>query len=275
LSRFKVINLSDLFSRFLLKSIFSIAIGQDKLKFYQTLDWQSEAVKIENPSLSYPAYYKNENFHGIDRGYLNEIAAITYDKVTSIACPPSELKIRQNLMALIEGQPKQILDLGCGTGSSTLMLKKAYKQATVIGLDLSPYMLVLAKHKAKQAGLEIQFQHGLAESTDFETASFDLITVSMLLHETPTRISQSIIQECFRLLKPKGQLIILDGNQKKLRHADLLIRIFQEPYSKVYAAGNVDNWMLNHGFENASTEYIGWIHQVSRSFKPNLSLRSS
>ncbi|MGF1486947.1 MAG: class I SAM-dependent methyltransferase [Prochloraceae cyanobacterium] len=271
LSIFKVIDLSGLFVRFFFEPIFSVWIGSDKLQFYQTLDWQSEAARFENRNLSYPDYYKNENFHGIDRGYLNEIAAITYDAVTSLACPPNETKIRQQLMSEIISQPKRILDLGCGTGTSTLMLKEAYPQAKVIGLDLSPYMLVVADYKAKLAGLEIELQHGLAEDTGFEAASFDLITISMLLHETPTHISELIIQECFRLLKPRGQLIILDGNQTKLSRADWLIKIFQEPYSQVYAAGNVDDWAIQNGFENTGTKYVGWIHQVSQSTKPNIS----
>jgi len=58
----------------------------------------------------------------------------------------------------------RILDLGCGTGSTTL-LKQAFPQAEVIGLDLSPYMLVRAEHKAKAAGLDIHWRHGNAEQT--------------------------------------------------------------------------------------------------------------
>jgi ubiquinone/menaquinone biosynthesis C-methylase UbiE len=45
------------------------------------------------------------------------------------------------------------------------MLKQAFPQAVVIGLDLSPYMLVVADYKAQQTGLNIQWQHGLAEDT--------------------------------------------------------------------------------------------------------------
>lgn len=267
MSIFKVIDLPGLFARSFLKSIFSVWIGKDKLQFYQTLDWQSEGASFENPNVSYPDYYKTKNFHGINNGYLNEIAAITYDTVTSFASLPNETWIRQSLMIAIVGQPRRILDLGCGTATSTLMLKEAYRQATVIGLDLSPYMLVVADYKAQLAGLEIELQHGLAKSTEFETASFDLITISMLLHETPTYISELIIQECFRFLKPRGQLIILDGNQTKLRGVNWLIKIFQEPYSQIYAAGNVDDWMRKNGFENVETKYVGWIHQVTQGFK--------
>ncbi|MEW6495815.1 MAG: methyltransferase domain-containing protein [Cyanobacteriota bacterium] len=251
-----------------LKPIIRVLIGEDKLRFYETIDWQHESDRFRQSGLIYPHYYSSQNFHGIEGGYLNTVAAITYDAVTAFASPPNETEIRQQLMNTIDGQPKRILDLGCGTGSATLMLKQAFEQAIVIGLDLSPYMLVVADYKAQQAGLNIQWQHGLAEDTGLEEASFDLVTASFLLHETPPKISQLILQECFRLVKPGGQLIILDGNQKRLRHADWLIKLFQEPYSKVYAAESVEDWMKAAGFEAVQTDYVGWIQQVTCGIKP-------
>jgi ubiquinone/menaquinone biosynthesis C-methylase UbiE len=258
----------NLIGQFFLKSIMSVLLGKDKLQFYSSIDWQQESDRFRQADLIYPHYYTSQNFHGIKDGYLNSIAAITYDVVTAFASPPSETWIRKQLIAAIEQKPRKILDLGCGTGSTTLMLKQAFPQAAVIGLDLSPYMLVVADYKAQQAGLNIQWQHGLAENTGLEEASFDLITASFLLHETPPKISQLILQEGFRLIQPGGQLIILDGNQRRLRHADWLIKIFQEPYSKVYAAGSVDDWMKTARFEAVRTEYIGWIDQVTNGIKP-------
>jgi ubiquinone/menaquinone biosynthesis C-methylase UbiE len=255
--------------QFFLKSMMSVLIGKDKLRFYSSIDWQQESDRFRKADLIYPHYYSSQNFHGIEGGYLNSVAAITYDAVTAFASPPSETWIRQQLISAIEQKPRKILDLGCGTGSATLMLKQAFGQAVVMGLDLSPYMLVVAEKKAQQAGLEIQWRHGLAENTGLEEASFDLVTASFLLHETPPKISQLILREGFRLIKPGGQLIILDGNQKRLRHADWLIKIFQEPYSKVYAAGSVDDWMKTARFKAVQTKYVGWINQVTCAIKPN------
>ncbi len=252
----------------LLKSMLRVLIGEDKLRFYQTIDWQQQSDRFRKAGLIYPHYYSSQNFHGIEGGYLNSVAAMTYDPVTAFASPPNETWIRQQLISAIEQKPKRILDLGCGTGSATLMLKQAFGQAVVVGLDLSPYMLVVANYKAQQAGLNIQWQHGLAENTGLEEASFDLVTASFLLHETPPKISQLILKQCFRLIKPGGQVIILDGNQKRLRHADWLIKLFQEPYSKVYAAESVDDWMKTAGFEAVRTKYVGWIQQVTRGIKP-------
>ena len=257
-----------LIGRLFFKSMIRVLIGQDNQQLYDTLNWRQACDRFRQADLIYPNYYSTENFHGIEGGYLTSVAAVTYDAITAYASPPNETWIRQQLITSIQNQPRQILDLGCGTGSTTLMLKQALPSARVIGLDLSPYMLTVAAHKAQQADLSIQWRHGLAEATGLETAAFDLITVSMVLHETPPHISQLILQEGFRLLKPGGQIIVLDGNQKVLRHMDWLIKLLREPYSKVYAAERVDDWLRTAQFEAVNTRYVGWIHQVTHGFKP-------
>ncbi|GAB4231253.1 MAG: class I SAM-dependent methyltransferase [Stanieria sp.] len=252
-----------------LQPIFNVLIERESLQqLAESIDWQTESDRLTNSDLVYPQYYSSQNFHGIKNGYLTSGAAVTYDPVTQYVLPPNETWVRQDLIQVIAGKPRRILDLGCGTGSTTIMLKQAFPDAEVIGLDLSPYMLVMAEYKAKQAGLNIQWQHGKAEATNFANQQFDLVTASLLFHETPPAISQAILEECFRLLVPGGQVIILDGNQKTLRHTEWLTNIFEEPYIQAYAAGSVDAWLGAAGFENIRTEEVWWTNQVSWGQKP-------
>nr|ADO19154.1 methyltransferase [Nostoc flagelliforme str. Sunitezuoqi] len=97
------------------------------------------------------------------------------------------------------------------------MLKQAFPEAEVIGLDLSPYMLVRAEDKARNAGLGIVWRHGNAEKTGFRDATFDLVTASLLFHETPDAVSQAILRESFRLLVAGGQVLTqpeFDGKKR-------------------------------------------------------------
>jgi ubiquinone/menaquinone biosynthesis C-methylase UbiE len=261
-------NQDTLWERFL-KPIIRPLIDEKKLKeLSDSIDWEKESEILTQPNLVYPEYYRSQNFHGIEKGYLNSSAAVTYDPITQYVLPPNETWVRQGVIEAVKGKPRKILDLGCGTGSTTILLKQAFRDAEVIGLDLSPYMLVMAEYKTKQLGLEITWRHGLAEATGLEKESFDLVTASLLFHETPPSISELILQECFRLLIPSGEVIILDGNQKNLRFMTWLTEVFEEPYIKNYAAGSVDAWMGKAQFAEVKTEDLWLIHQVTTGIKP-------
>ncbi|MCU0525639.1 MAG: methyltransferase domain-containing protein [Elainella sp. Prado103] len=256
-----------LFDRFL-APMFNFLIDREALlKYRQSKDWQAERDRLERSEVVYPSYYQ-QNFHGVKNGYLSVDAAITYDPITQYVLPPNETWVRKELIDRIQGQPRRILDLGCGTGSTTLLLKKAFPQSEVIGLDLSPYMLVVAEDKAQPLGLTIRWLHGNAEHTGFPDSSFDLVTASLLFHETPPLVACNILQECFRLLRSGGEVLILDGNQATLRQTDWLTQVFEEPYIKDYAAGRLDQWMETAGFAEVNTSEVWWVHQVSRGVKP-------
>ncbi len=256
-----------LFERFL-APVFSFVIDREALlRYRQSRDWETDSQPFRQPGLDYPAYYQ-QNFHGIQGGYLTVDAAITYDPVTQYVLPPNEDWVRRGLIERVRCQPRRVLDLGCGTGSTTLLLKKAFPEAEVIGLDLSPYMLLVAADKAERAGLKLELKQGNAEQTGFPEVSFDLVTASLLFHETPPLVSCNILQEAFRLLKPGGEVVILDGNQATLRQTEWLTQVFEEPYIRDYAAGNLSDWMATAGFGEVETEEVWWVNQVTRGVKP-------
>ncbi len=252
-----------------LSPVVRLLIDEEGLRRYaDSVDWEKEGDRFRQANVTIPSYYSSQNFHGIKGGYLNPGAAVSYDPITQYVLAPNETLVRQALIDSIQVKPRRILDLGCGTGSTTLMLKQAFPQAEVIGLDLSPYMLVRAEHKAKAAGLDIQWRHGNAEETGLADASFDLVTAALLFHETPPSVSQAILRESLRLLVAGGQVIILDGNQKTLGQLDWLNNVFEEPYIREYAAGSVDAWMGAARFEAVKTQDFWWIHQVTSGVKP-------
>ncbi|NEO27858.1 MAG: methyltransferase domain-containing protein [Kamptonema sp. SIO4C4] len=252
-----------------LKPIVRSWIDEDQLqRFAKSVDWETECDRLANPQLIYPAYYQSQNFHGIEGGYLTPGAAVSYDPITQYFLPPNETWVRQAAIDKIGGSPRRILDLGCGTGSTTLLLKQAFPDAEVIGVDLSPYMLFMADYKAKQQQLSIRWKHAKAEATGFPEASFDVVTASLLFHEIPVSTAQTILAEAFRLLTPGGQIIILDGNQETLHQTAWLTEIFEEPYIKEYAQGSLNQWLQVAQFVAVQTQGLWWIHQISSGRKP-------
>jgi len=252
-----------------LSPVVRLLIDEQSLRRYaESVDWEKESASFRRDDVIIPSYYTSQNFHGIEGGYLNFGAAVSYDPITQYVVPPNETWVRQALIDAVKVQPRRILDLGCGTGSTTLMLKQAFPQAQVIGLDLSPYMLVRAEHKAQSANLDISWRHGNAEKTVFKDGYFDLVTASLLFHETPPTVAQAILHESYRLLVEGGQVLILDGNQNTLRQLEWLNDVFEEPYIRDYAAGSVNASMGAAGFAAVQTQDIWWINQVSSGVKP-------
>lgn len=257
-----------LFERFLAPVFGQLLDREALLQVRRSVDWDA-AVSRFGPAI-YPDYYQTGNFHGIEGGYLSPNAAITYDPITQYVLPPNEIWVRQNLVEAVQGQPQRILDLGCGTGSTTLLLKQAFPTAEVIGLDLSPYMLAIAEQKAVVEGLSVTWMQGDAAQVALAEASFDLVSASLLFHETPPSVARTVLTEGYRILKPGGEIAILDGNQRTLRWASWLSDIFEEPYIREYASGSLDAWMGAAGFESVRTEDFWWVHQVTHGVKPSI-----
>lgn len=233
------------------------------------INWEKELNFLKNPTVTYPHYYTHQTFFGMKDGYLNPKFVLSYDQIIPYLLPPTEPLVRQGLIDFIQGQPRRILDLGCGTGTQTLMLKKTFPDRAVMGLDLSPYMLVMAHQKAHQENLNIQWRHGRGEQTGFPDASFDLITITLLFHEIPPEISQEILCECFRLLTVGGEVIVLEGNHKLLRQTEWLTHLLENSSQKsADPQQNVENWMIQAGFSAIKTQDIWVVNQVTRGVKP-------
>jgi ubiquinone/menaquinone biosynthesis C-methylase UbiE len=115
-----------------------------------------------------------------------------------------------------------VLDLGCGTGNMTLRLARLGLR--VVGVDLSPEMLAVARRKAPSGSSARFVQTSAVELTDrFPAASFDTI-VSILMFSELTEAEQCLVlRQCRSLLRPGGQLILAD----EVRASAMLRRAFQ------------------------------------------------
>lgn len=106
-------------------------------------------------------------------------------------------------------QPKmKVLDLGCGTGTLTLMLKRAHPEAEVTGLDGDLQVLDIARNKSR--GTDIQWDEGLATSLPYPDPVFDRVVASLVIHHLTTDDKRRAFKEIYRILKPHGELHALD-----------------------------------------------------------------
>jgi tocopherol O-methyltransferase len=137
--------------------------------------------------------------------------------------------------------PKNILDVGCGIGGSSLYLSSKYL-AKVTAITLSPVQADRATARAKAAGLSdhVQFQVADAMDMPFADDSFDLVWSLESGEHMPDK--EKFLNECYRVLKPNGRLILATWCHREIAsppspltdwekgHLDNLYRLYHLPY---------------------------------------------
>ena len=122
-----------------------------------------------------------------------------------------EEHFKRELIRQAQIQPGQhVLDLGCGTATLAVMVKQAYPDALVTGLDGDPQVLQIGRAKAKKAGVALTLDQGMAYELPYPDASFDRVLSSLMFHHLTTQNKQRAIKEVYRVLRPGGSFLIVD-----------------------------------------------------------------
>ena len=103
--------------------------------------------------------------------------------------------------------PQEVLDVGCGTGF--LALRFAELGHIVTGVDFSPQMIERACQKAERAGLNLDFRVGDASSLDCGDEVYDIVAARHVVWNLPD--PERGVAEWLRVLRPGGQLILIEG----------------------------------------------------------------
>ena len=106
-------------------------------------------------------------------------------------------------LAVFAFEPRVVLDLGAGTGRVTRELKRRYRRALVIALDLAPGMLREAR-RHQQLWRRFERVCGDALRLPLADASVDVVFSSLMLQWCEPL--DTALAECRRVLKPNGFL---------------------------------------------------------------------
>lgn len=113
----------------------------------------------------------------------------------------------ERLREWLPADPGIVADLGCGTGSLSLLA--AELGGDVYGIDLAAAMIAIARQKAETAGLSIAFGVGDAASPDIAGESVDVILCRHLIWTLPD--PSTALRRWFEVLRSGGRIIFIEG----------------------------------------------------------------
>jgi SAM-dependent methyltransferase len=118
----------------------------------------------------------------------------------------SDYTARPQVMALCEPLAgKRVLDLGCGEGYCSRMLRR--RGAEVIGIDVSERMIALARQSEREHPMGIRYDTGDAVSVDLGDASVDLIVAVFLFNYLGVEPMHETMANVHRMLRPGGSFV--------------------------------------------------------------------
>jgi ubiquinone/menaquinone biosynthesis C-methylase UbiE len=144
------------------------------------------------------------------------IPALKFDFLTPVYDPAlrwlmHEGEIKESLIRQADIQAGQrVLDLGCGTGTLTVLIKRLHPEAEVVGLDGDEQVLEIARAKTKKAGVELTLDQGMAYDLPYPDGSFERVLSSLMFHHLTTENKLLALLEAYRVLRPGGRLHMID-----------------------------------------------------------------
>lgn len=157
-----------------------------------------------------------------------------------------------------------VLEIGCGTG--TMAILAAQKGANVLGFDVSPHMLRIARDKVDAAGLvdSIELREmGVSGMDKFGGQRFDLVMSILVFSELSPDEQNYALCHAYRILKPGGRIAIADEARPRrismrILHSavriPLLIVTFALTQTTTKAVEGLDARVLEAGFRIEATE---------------------
>jgi arsenite methyltransferase len=126
--------------------------------------------------------------------------------------PDEDLVDLQNSPHAIAGlQPGEtVLDLGSGGGTDCLQAAQQVEQeGRVIGLDMTPEMIKLARHRAKEiVATNVEFRYGEIEDIPLPDESVDVLLSNCVINLSPDK--DAVFCEIYCVLRPGGRMIVSD-----------------------------------------------------------------
>ena len=189
----------------------------------------------------------------------NKRNARAYERYIKIAPKEEEEFWENTIVSSSTNKNAFVLDLGTGTGFlARILLKQGFKK--VIGLDLSKYMLDVARRKASNAFLV----RGDAENIPLKDSSVDLIVSRWVLWTLPH--PWKALEEVVRVLKPNGCAILCDGELKNIPKLAVILGRIRSFFMDILIGWRFPTW--RRVYKKLNPHLPRWNHeQISEKLR--------
>jgi ubiquinone/menaquinone biosynthesis C-methylase UbiE len=148
---------------------------------------------------------------------------------------------------------ERALDVGCGTGTLPVLLKRFYPRVEVAAVDPDARSLEIARLKAAAWGADIDFRQALAETLPFADGEIDVAFSTLMLHHVPAEVKRAALKEMKRVLKAGGRAVVADFSapaQAALRFFTWPLRLGLFEHSGDNFAGRIPYLLEETGFRD-------------------------
>ena len=152
-------------------------------------------------------------------GQLFDRIASTYDGLNHGLSLNIDRRWRRKTVARMV-PAKHVLDVAIGTADLTIEMLRRGKAEQVTGIDLSDQMMAIGEKKCEAKHLSVEFVLGNAQHMPFDDASFDAVTCAFGCRNF-SNLDEGL-REMYRVLKPGGQVTILEFSYPTRRYIRLL-----------------------------------------------------
>lgn len=150
----------------------------------------------------------------IIRSMFSKVAA-NYDKGNNVLSMGIHHLWRKKLVKYSGAKAgDKVLDCATGTGDLAIEFKKNVGDGAVIGTDFCAEMLIPAPAKAKERGLEIQFEQADVTQLQYADNSFDISSISFGIRNVGDPVKG--ISEMARVTKSGGKVLVLEFGQVRM-----------------------------------------------------------
>jgi SAM-dependent methyltransferase len=109
----------------------------------------------------------------------------------------------------------RLMDVGCGQGLAFSLLQKHFGAREIVGVDIDPRMLALARGAALRANIPVDVRACSVTKLDLPDASVDGVLCHQLVHHVANQ--QVALRELHRVLKPGGYLFLSESCEAFIR----------------------------------------------------------